>query len=235
MARGPSHRTSAQPMRRLTFLQFCNELGFEPKIHGPTYEDIVSQDNANGAAMIAKFTFPGPDTSVEKTDHKTPNGLRLKSYKPDTFKPDQPLVYYIHGGGFVLGSVDLDDRFCDLLSKATGTVFVSVEYRLAPQHKHPAALDDCVEGAKWCIENAESLGAKKGSIVIAGKSAGGSLVFATALRLIDEGRGKDVVGLVPCQPLTIHPDAVPEHFKSKYSSYEENGELRVNQRVAQED
>lgn len=179
--------------------------------------------------MISKFTFPGPETSVEKTDHKTSNGLRLKSYKPDTFIPNQPLVYYIHGGGFVIGSVDLDDRFCDVLSNDTGSVFVSVEYRLAPHHKHPVALDDCVEGAKWCVENAESLGAKKGPIVIAGKSAGGSLVFATALRLIDEGRGKDVLGIVPCQPLTIHPDAVPADFKSKYTSYEENGKHRSNQ------
>ena len=127
-----------------------------------------------------------------------------------------------------MGSVDIDDRFCDLLSKSTGSIFVSVDYRLAPEHKHPIPLDDCVDGAKWCIENAEQLGAKKGPIVILGKSAGGSLVFATAFRLIDEGRGKDVLGIVPCQPLTIHPDAIPEEFRSRYTAYEENGRsLRI--------
>jgi versiconal hemiacetal acetate esterase len=138
-------------------------------------------------------------------------------------KPSQPLVYYIHGGGFAMGSVDLDDRFCDLLSTSTGCIFVSVEYRLAPAFKHPIPLNDCVEGARWCVENAASLGAKAGPIVIAGKSAGGALAFATALRLIDEGRGGDVLGLVPCQPLTVHPDAVPEEFKDRYKSFEEHG------------
>lgn len=196
-----------------------------PLLHGPTYDDLVAQDTKNGMAMLAKYTFPGPDASVEKSEHNTSSSIRLKSYKPDTLKPGQPLVYYIHGGGFAMGSVDLDDRFCDLLSKATGSIFVSVEYRLSPAFKHPIPLDDCVEGAKWCVENVESLGAKKGPIVIAGKSAGGSLVFATALRLIDEGRGSDVLGLVPCQPLTIHPDAVPAEFQDRYTSYDKNGEL----------
>ena len=205
--------------------QFGEELGFLPLLHGPTYEDIVNQDTANGMALMAKYNFPGPDQSVQKSEHITSSGIRLKSYRPDTLRPSQPLVYYIHGGGFAMGSVDLDDRFCDLLSKATGSIFVSVEYRLAPAFKHPIPLNDCVEGAKWCVENAESLDARKGPIVIAGKSAGGSLVFATALRLIDEGHGNDVLGIVPCQPLTIHPDAVPENFKERYTSFDENGML----------
>lgn len=177
---------------------------------------------------MERLAFPEPDRSITTSEHKTATGIRLKAYKPDTYKPNQPLIYYIHGGGFILGSVDLDDRFVEPLSKATGCVFVSVEYRLAPQHKHPAGFEDCVEGAKWCIANAESLGAKKGSIVIAGKSAGGCLAFAVALKLVDEGRGSDVLGLVPCQPLTIHPDAVPEEFKSRFTSYDENAENTVN-------
>ena len=132
----------------------------------------------------------------------------------------------------MIGSVEQDDRFCSPLAKATGCVFVSVEYRLAPEYKHPVALDDCVEGAKWCLENAEILGARSGPIVIAGKSAGGGLTFAVALRLIDEGRGGDVLGIVPCQPLTIHPDAVPVEFRSRFTSYDENAENTVNTKKA---
>ena len=182
--------------------------------------------------MLRKFTFTGPDTSIKTSEHKTASGIRLKAYKPDTFKPNRPLVYYIHGGGFVIGSVDEDDRFVNPLSKATGCVFVSVEYRLAPQHKFPAGFEDCVEGAKWCIDSAETLGAQKGPIVIMGKSAGGSLAFAVALKLIDGGRGEDVLGVVPCQPLTIYPDAVPEEFKSRFTSYDENAENTVNTKKA---
>lgn len=178
--------------------------------------------------MMAKYTFPSLDPSVKTSEHKTTSGIRLKSYKAETFQPNQPVVYWIHGGGFALGSVDLDDSLVAPLCKATGCVFVSVEYRLAPAHKYPAALDDCVEGAKWCVENAESLGARRGPIVIAGKSAGGSLVFTTALKLIDEGRGSDLLGLVPCQPLTVQPDAVPEEFKGRYLSYDENADNTIN-------
>jgi versiconal hemiacetal acetate esterase len=195
-----------------------------PKLYGPTIEDIRSQDMKNGEAMMAKYTFPGPDASIEKSWHTTQSGVKVKVYKPDTLRPNQPLVYYIHGGGFVLGSVDQDDRFCDIFSKNLGCVFASVEYRLAPEHKHPIPLNDCVDGAKWCIENAKSLGAKEGPIVITGKSAGGGLVFATALKLIDEGRGKDILGIAPCQPVTIHPNAVPDEYRSRYTSFDENGQ-----------
>lgn len=202
------------------------------KIHGPTYQDIIEQDTKNGEAMIAKFTFAAPDDSVKKSEYKTSSGIRLKAYTPPTLKPDQPLVYYCHGGGFAMGSVDLDDRFLEGHSKDTGCIFVSVEYRLAPVHKHPIPLNDCVEGAKWSIENAEKLGAKKGPIIVMGKSAGGSLAYAVALKLIDEGRGSDVLGVVPCQPLTVHPDAIPQEFKSRYTSYDENAENTVNTKKA---
>ena len=87
-------------------------------------------------------------------------------------------------------------------------------------------------GAKWCLENAETLGAKKGPIIIFGKSAGGCLAFATALKVIDEGRGSDILGVVPCQPITIHPDVVPEEFQPKYRSYDENAEITINTKNA---
>lgn len=188
----------------------------------------MRQDNENGKALVAKYKIPASDSSIEKSWHATASGVRLKTYTPPTYQADRPLVYFIHGGGFIIGSVDEDDRFVDRHSKDTGCIFVSVEYRLAPQHKYPAGFQDCVDGAKWCIENADSLGARKGPIVIMGKSAGGSLAFAVALKLIDEGRQSDILGVVPCQPLTVHPDAIPANLKPNYTAYEENAENTVN-------
>ncbi len=127
--------TAMEDALRPEWLAFVKELGFNPRIHGPTEADIRSQDAANGMAMVAKYTFPGPDESIEKIWHKTSSGTAVKSYKAATFKPDQPLLYYIHGGGFVLGSVDLDDRFCEIFAKELGCIVVSVEYRLAPEFK----------------------------------------------------------------------------------------------------
>ena len=208
--------------------KFEEELGFAPKLHGPTYEDIIKQDAGNGEAMIAKYTFAGPDTTVRHTEHKTASGARLKAYTPPNVKLNQPLIYYCHGGGFALGSVDLDDRFVDRHAKDTGYVFVSVEYRLAPAHKYPAAFNDCVEGAKWCLANAENLGARKGKIVIMGKSAGGSLALGTALKLFDEGLGDHIQGVIPCQPCAAHPETVPSVYRSKFTAYDENAENTVN-------
>lgn len=104
------------------------------------------------------------------------------------------------------------------------------EFLFLPSTSHVDLHADPVlfVGAKWCIENCESLGAKSGPIIIFGKSAGGCLAFATALKLIDEGRGGDVLGVAPCQPITIHPDVVPEELKSRYLSYDENAENTIN-------
>ena len=213
--------------------QFEEELGFRPLLKGPTYEDIVAQDEKNGQALMANYTFPGPDPSIKHAEHITETGIRLKSYTPPNFKPGQPIVLYIHGGGFAMGSVDLDDRFCNILAKDTGCVFVSVEYRLAPQHKYPIALSDCVEGAGWCIDNAESLNCSKGRIVIMGKSAGGSLALGTALKLIDGGRGANIVGVVAGQPCTVHPNKLPPGVGGEsYKSYNENATNTVNTKEA---
>jgi acetyl esterase/lipase len=83
---------------------------------------------------MAKYTFPGPDETVQKFEYQTSSGIMLRVYTANTYKPDLPLLYYIHGGGFVLGSVDQDDRFCDRFCEL-GCIVVSVEYRLAPEHK----------------------------------------------------------------------------------------------------
>lgn len=107
-------------------------------------------------------------------------------------------------------------------------MIVSVEYRLAPQHKYPAALSDCVEGAGWCIDNAESLTCLKGRIVVMGKSAGGSLALGTVLKLIDGGRGANIVGVVACQPCTVHPNNLPPGTSQVYKSYDENATNTVN-------
>ncbi|KAF2487653.1 Alpha/Beta hydrolase protein [Neohortaea acidophila] len=223
---------SSDDALRPEWLAFEKDLGFRPKLHGPTYEDILQQAQANGPRMLEVLTFPKPDTTLTTAWHETASGVRLKSYIPPTYRPDRPLIYYIHGGGFVLGSVAQDDSKVTPLCTATGCVFVSVEYRLAPQHPFPAGFQDCVEGAAWCLENAERLGARKGPIILMGKSAGGAFALGTALKWIDEGRGQGVLGVVACQPVTVHPTAVPERLRERYTAHEENAENTTNTRDA---
>jgi versiconal hemiacetal acetate esterase len=134
-----------------------------------------------------------------------------------------------------MGSVDAEDAIPRIIAKACSSIVVSVEYRLAPAHVWPAAHEDCYEAAKYCIEHAGDWGADtERGIVISGASAGGNLAISTALRLADEGLGSKVSGVAAMVPVTVHPDAVPEQLKAKYTSYDEHANHTVNTKDAME-
>jgi acetyl esterase len=95
------------------------------------------------------------------------------------------LLLYIHGGGFILGSIGLMDNVARELCHHTGAVVVSVEYRLAPEHPYPAGLDDCVAATRWAHAHAAELGAAGKPLFVSGESAGGNLAGAVALRMRD--------------------------------------------------
>jgi versiconal hemiacetal acetate esterase len=131
-----------------------------------------------------------------------------------------------------MGDLDADDTNCRVIAKGAGVILVSVDYRLAPQHKFPAGLDDCVAGFEWAIENAKSLGGVPGKAFIAGISAGGGSAFGLALRLVDNGKANQLAGIVAQVPVTIHPDVIPEKLKRKYTSYDQNAENTINSNSA---
>jgi len=97
-----------------------------------------------------------------------------------------PLVVFFHGGGWVLGDLDTHDPFCRSLCAGAGCVVVSVGYRLAPEHRFPAAVDDALAAVRWVAEHAAEVGGDPARIAVAGDSAGGNLSAVTALRLRDE-------------------------------------------------
>jgi acetyl esterase len=94
---------------------------------------------------------------------------------------------YFHGGGWVLGNLDLVDLPCRLLANRTGRVVVSVDYRLAPEYKFPAAAEDCYAATKWVAENAEQFRGKDKAVAVCGDSAGGNLAAVVSLMARDRG------------------------------------------------
>jgi versiconal hemiacetal acetate esterase len=127
-----------------------------------------------------------------------------------------------------MGDLDGEDAQVRTISKATGLVIVSVDYRLAPAHPYPAGLDDCITAYYWALENWEILGTKKDEAVTFGTSAGGNLALSTALKVIDEGRGESLKGVVAVVPVTVAPDAVKKEWRDRYTSYEEHAEHTIN-------
>jgi acetyl esterase len=98
-----------------------------------------------------------------------------------------PLVAYLHGGGWVVGTIDAFDPLCRALANASGALVASIGYRLAPEHPFPAGLEDARAAVRWLAANAAELGADPDRMGIAGDSAGGNLATVTARRLRDDG------------------------------------------------
>ncbi|MGW9528190.1 alpha/beta hydrolase [Paenibacillus terrae] len=111
-----------------------------------------------------------------------------------------PAMLWIHGGGYVMGHPDMDDALCERFVQAAKCVVVSVDYRLAPEHPYPAAIDDCYAALTWMTDEAELLGIDLDRIAIAGASGGGGLTAALALMARDKG-GPALIFQMPLYPM----------------------------------
>jgi acetyl esterase len=140
-----------------------------------------------------------PEEDVEDRTIPGPAGpLRVRIYRPDVPAP-APLVAYFHGGGWVIGDIDTHDGTCRILSRRTSAVVVSVDYRLAPENRFPAALDDCAAATAWVAAHGADLGGDPARLAVAGDSAGGNLAAAVTQRARAGG------GPVLCAQALIYP------------------------------
>ncbi|ORA26286.1 alpha/beta hydrolase [Mycobacterium aquaticum] len=133
---------------------------------------------AGGTVLVDELTVPGPEGAP---------GLSMTVLRPTGGVAPAPVIYHIHGGGMVAGTRHMAlDAFVPYV-RDLGAVVTSIEYRLAPEHPYPAAVEDCYAGLCWLAENAASVGADPARVMIAGASAGGGLAAATALIARDRG------------------------------------------------
>lgn len=139
--------------------------------------------------------------------------LTLRIYQPDAQGP-LPLLLYVHGGGFVIGDLETHDKICRTLCHDVAGVVVAVDYRLAPEHPFPAAVDDVTCALHWVAAHARELGADPLRIALAGDSAGAQLAAVAALRAAG--------ALVPRALGLIYP--VAQHYSEPSPSMVENGE-----------
>lgn len=140
------------------------------------------------AEFRAAFQIPAPSTAPDGTvraEDRTIDGpggpLPLRLYHPGGPGP-APITLFLHGGGFTIGTLDTTDGLCRALAAGAGSLVVSVDYRLAPEHPFPAGLDDAAAALDWVRDQAGAIGGDAGRIAVAGNSSGGNLAAVLAQR-----------------------------------------------------
>ncbi|HXY90872.1 MAG TPA: alpha/beta hydrolase [Acidimicrobiia bacterium] len=139
----------------------------------------------SGLAAEGRDTLTITDRAVPGRRGAPDVGVRV--YEPPSRAGSSPCLVYFHGGGFIAGDLDTEDARCVRLTKDAGCVTVSVDYRLAPEHPYPAAVDDSYAALLWVASSADELGVDAVRLGVGGGSAGGTLAAAVALMARDRG------------------------------------------------
>ena len=151
---------------------------------------------------VANRTVPAPAGEIPVRVYRPEQGAVL------------PVLVYFHGGGWVIGSLDSHDGTCRELARDAGCVVVSVDYRLAPEDRYPAAAEDCYAVTRWVAENgADELGIDPSRIAVGGDSAGGNLGAAVALMARDRG-GPDIAFQLLVYPVTDADFSRPSYIEN---------------------
>jgi acetyl esterase/lipase len=152
--------------------------------------DIVERRIVAAQLLAALEIPPNPNVASEDRMVPGPDGapdIRVRIYRPVDATGTLPGIYYIHGGGMILGNIEEEDPVAAAVCEHVDAVVVSVEYRLAPEHPHPAQVEDCYAGLAWMARNAAELRFDPDRLAVYGGSAGGGLTIATSMLARDRG------------------------------------------------
>ena len=175
------------PASRLPLEELLNTLpgGFN------SIKDIKERRNViNSLIRMMTAELPPIDNIViEDRNIAAPDALLelvVRIYKPTGVSGGLPGIFFIHGGGMIMGSIETENHKAAMLCETIQSIVVSVEYRLAPENPYPAQVQDCYEALVWMSKNASELGLDTDRLAIVGGSAGGGLAIATALMARDQ-------------------------------------------------
>jgi acetyl esterase len=138
----------------------------------------VTQPAPPEVALVRELSANGPHDAIP-----------LRLYRPIGSAADArlPVLVYYHGGGWVIGDLETHDTLCRELANGAGCAVVAVDYRLGPEHRFPAAVDDCIAATRWVRSNAAALGVDPARLAVGGDSAGGNLAAVVTIALRDDG------------------------------------------------
>jgi acetyl esterase/lipase len=191
----------------------------DPELHGilDTFELPTMDAESIAAIRIASFPAQPLSDAVARTEHVAPGdpSVPVRVHRPVGHAGILAAIVTIHGGGYMIGSYDMDSMVLDRWCQALPIVGVSVEYRLAPETPYPGPLEDCYAALRWTYEQADELGIDPARIGVYGLSAGGGLAAALALLARDRGEFPLAFQLLDCPMLddrqtttSIHADGL---------------------------
>ncbi|WP_344446966.1 alpha/beta hydrolase [Kitasatospora nipponensis] len=165
---------------------------------GPPARAVGAAELRRAQRLRGQARPPGPELAHVEDLTVGPTAVRARLYRPAEVGP--ALVVFLHGGMWTIGDLESHDRMCRRLALGAGTAVLAVDYRRAPEHPWPAAVDDCVEVVRWAVAGGGRGTAIAGPTVVMGDSAGGNLAALACLRLRDEG------GPLPAAQVLAYPN-----------------------------
>lgn len=185
------------------------------KVGRPSYDQLSPPEARQQYRETRTALQPeAPDMAVVKDlSADSPAGpIPIRLYRPPGAADGAPLpaLIYFHGGGWVIGDLETHDVLCRQLAQQSGLVVVAVDYRLAPEHKFPAAVDDCWAATRWIASHAGELSIDRHRLAVGGDSAGGNLAAVIALMARDGG-GPALAFQLLIYPATDMTRAAPSH------------------------
>ena len=188
----------------------------------PPFETVTPPEARELYLQGRSATNPEPPEleSVEALSIPAPHGgIPARTYVPKTLRKTDGLascLVFFHGGGWVIGDLDSHDVVCRKLAHEGELIVIAVDYRLAPEHKFPAAVDDAIAATKWVAANAVELGIDASRLTVGGDSAGGNLAAVVSLAARD-GDGPAIAGQVLIYPATDSARTRPSHREPETS------------------
>jgi acetyl esterase/lipase len=184
---------------------------------GAVTPELLRAASAGSLALVAGD--PEPGVRAEDLSIAAPHGgIPARAYRPEGQDPAAPIMVFAHFGGGVIGDLDTCDVFCTILARIVRCPVLSIDYRLAPEHRFPAGLDDVLAAYRWARDNAARFGAPAGKAAIGGDSMGGAFAAAIAQDLKRAGEPQPVLQLLiypavdlasETQSMSIYANAYP--------------------------
>lgn len=180
------------------FLAMLEQMG------GQGVEEVGAVEGRQQMRVMAQMAEAEPRKMALQKDLTCPGpagDIPLRFYDTQENRGPSPVVVFIHGGGFVIGDLDVYNNLCTEIAHHLDLPVVSVDYRLAPEHPFPAAPDDCEAAARWVASSPAALGREVTGLVITGDSAGGNLTIVTTNQLMNEPADVPVILQAPIYPV----------------------------------